>query len=187
MFSESRFLISVRRSCAPPSPGREFAPRRPQLRCRGPPQDPPHLRHRAPERRPGSQLEERRPAGATPARGDGFQRARIVLSRPDGSERRRQCGRRRRRRRAGELRGRAEEVIPLSEALCASSGVMAKRRQSHGVGEALLPTAPGPHSIASLNDMIGSFVDLDLNGLRLQWRNHLGGTGHRHAPECLRG
>ncbi len=38
------------------------------------------------------------------------------------------------------------------------------------------PTAPGPDSIASLNDMIGSFVDLDLNGLRLQWRNHLGGT-----------
>ena len=51
---------------------------------------------------------------------------------------------------------------------------MANRRQSHGVSEALLPTAPGPDSIASLNDMIGSFVDLDLNGLRLQWRNRLG-------------
>src|SRR5271166_5344003 len=60
------------------------------------------------------------------------QRARIVLSHPDGSERRRQCDRRRRRRRAGELRGRAEEVIPLSEAAGASSGVMANRRQSHG-------------------------------------------------------
>ena len=62
---------------------------------------------------------------------------------------------------------------------------MAKRRQSHGVGEALLPTAPGPHSIASLNDMIGSFVDLDLNGLRLQWRNHLGGTPPAHLPRWL--
>ncbi len=72
-----------------------------------------------------------------------------------------------------------------SEALCASSGVMAKRRQSHGVGEALLPTAQGPHSIASLNDMIGSFVDLDLNGLRLQWRNHLGETPPAHLPRWL--
>ncbi len=62
---------------------------------------------------------------------------------------------------------------------------MAKRRQSHGVGEALLPTAPGPHSIALLNDMISSFVDLDLNGLRLQWRNHLGGTPSAHLPRWL--
>jgi len=62
---------------------------------------------------------------------------------------------------------------------------MANRRQSHGVSEALLPTAPGPDSIASLNDMIGSFVDLDLNGLRLQWRNHLGGTPPAHLPRWL--
>ena len=42
------------------------------------------------------------------------------------------------------------------------------------VGEALPRSTPGSEAIASLDDAIAGFVDLDVKGLCLQWRNHLG-------------
>ena len=33
--------------------------------------------------------------------------------------------------------------------------------------------------------MIAGLADLDANGLRLQWRNHLGGTPPAHLPRWL--
>jgi hypothetical protein len=62
---------------------------------------------------------------------------------------------------------------------------MAARRQTGGVGEVL--PSPGPRSDigASLDDVIAGLVDLDLKGLRLQWRNHLGGIPPAHLPRWL--
>ena len=62
---------------------------------------------------------------------------------------------------------------------------MAKRRQSCGVGEALLPSAPRSAERGSLEDLVAGLVDLDVNGLRLQWRNHLGGAPPAHLPRWL--
>ena len=62
---------------------------------------------------------------------------------------------------------------------------MAKRRQSCGVGEALSPSAPRSAERGSLEDLVAGLVDLDVNGLRLQWRNHLGGTPSAHLPRWL--
>ncbi len=66
------------------------------------------------------------------------------------------------------------------EAPIASSGVMAKPQQLCGVGEASIPSTPRSDTVAWLNEMIAGFVNLDVNGLRLQWRNHLGGTPPAH-------
>ena len=38
---------------------------------------------------------------------------------------------------------------------------------------------------ASLDDAIAGFVDLDVKGLCLQWRNHLGGLPPAHLPRWL--
>jgi Protein of unknown function (DUF2924) len=62
---------------------------------------------------------------------------------------------------------------------------MAARRQTCGVGEALPSPAPRSDIGASLDDVIAGLVDLDLKGLRLQWRNHLGGTPPAHLPRWL--
>jgi len=62
---------------------------------------------------------------------------------------------------------------------------MAKRQQSCGVGEALLPSAPRSAERGSLEDLVAGLVDLDVNGLRLQWRNHLGGAPPAHLPRWL--
>lgn len=62
---------------------------------------------------------------------------------------------------------------------------MAARRQTCGVGEALPSPAPRSDIGASLDDVIAGLVDLDLKGLRLQWRNHLGGTPPVHLPRWL--
>jgi hypothetical protein len=37
----------------------------------------------------------------------------------------------------------------------------------------------------SLVALVGEIVDLDLAGLRLCWRNHLGGTSPAHLPKWL--
>ena len=37
----------------------------------------------------------------------------------------------------------------------------------------------------SLSDLIAGLADLDANGLRLRWRNHLGGTPPAHLPRWL--
>ena len=56
------------------------------------------------------------------------------------------------------------------------------------------PSAPDPSSAGakqrsdeatSLSDLIAGLADLDANGLRLQWRNHLGGTPPAHLPRWL--
>ncbi|HEX9169511.1 MAG TPA: DUF2924 domain-containing protein [Roseiarcus sp.] len=61
----------------------------------------------------------------------------------------------------------------------------AKRREAGGGGEAPRLPASGSHGVGSPIDMIGGFAGLDLNGLRLQWRNDLGGTPPAHLPRWL--
>src|SRR5277367_747721 len=60
---------------------------------------------------------------------------------------------------------------------------MAKLPQSSGVGENLLPLAPRSAEHGSV--LVAGLVDRELNGLRLQWRNHLGGTPPAHLPRWL--
>ncbi len=62
---------------------------------------------------------------------------------------------------------------------------MAARRLSRVVGEALRRSTPGSEAIASLDDAIAGFVDLDVKGLCLHWRNHLGGLPPAHLPRWL--
>src|SRR5271166_3995657 len=67
----------------------------------------------------------------------------------------------------------------------ASSGVMPIRRHSGGVGGVSPPPAPRSVEATSLSDLIAGLADLDPNGLRLRWRNHLGGTPPAHLPRWL--
>ena len=62
---------------------------------------------------------------------------------------------------------------------------MAMRRLSGDVGEASPPPAPRSDNAGSVEDVIAGLADLDANGLRLQWRNHLGGTPPAHLPRWL--
>jgi hypothetical protein len=62
---------------------------------------------------------------------------------------------------------------------------MAMRRLSGDVGEASPPWAPRSDNAGSVEDVIAGLADLDANGLRLQWRNHLGGTPPAHLPRWL--
>jgi hypothetical protein len=62
---------------------------------------------------------------------------------------------------------------------------MAKRRQPRGVGEDSVRTTPRSDSIAALSAIITGLIDLDANGLCLQWRNHLGGSPPAHLPRWL--
>jgi Protein of unknown function (DUF2924) len=59
------------------------------------------------------------------------------------------------------------------------------RQLSGDVGEASLPSAPRSDDPGSVEDVIAGLADLDANGLRLQWRNHLGGTPPAHLPRWL--
>ncbi|HZC95734.1 MAG TPA: DUF2924 domain-containing protein, partial [Bradyrhizobium sp.] len=56
---------------------------------------------------------------------------------------------------------------------------------SRRVGENLLPSTPRPAEHGPLEELVTALVDLDVNGLRLQWRNHLGGTVPAHLPRWL--
>ena len=62
---------------------------------------------------------------------------------------------------------------------------MAGRRPPRGGGEGLLRPTPRPKGVLALDDMIAALVELDANGLCLQWRNHLGGTPPAHLPRWL--
>jgi hypothetical protein len=66
-----------------------------------------------------------------------------------------------------------------------SSGLMARRRPTRGADEGLLRPTPGPMGVLALDDMIVALVELDANGLGLQWRTHLGGTPPAHLPRWL--
>ena len=60
-----------------------------------------------------------------------------------------------------------------------------RRRPLRGAGEGLLRPPPRPKGVLALDDMIAALVELDANGLCLQWRNHLGGTPPAHLPRWL--
>jgi len=62
---------------------------------------------------------------------------------------------------------------------------MAERRPSRGVGEGLLRPTPRPDGVLALDHTIAGLVELDANGLCLQWRNRLGGTPPAHLPRWL--
>jgi hypothetical protein len=62
---------------------------------------------------------------------------------------------------------------------------MTKRRQSRGVDEGLLRPTPRSDIIPALAETICGLIDLDTNGLCLQWRNHLGGNAPAHLPRWL--
>src|ERR1700687_4072377 len=62
---------------------------------------------------------------------------------------------------------------------------MARRRPPRGAGEGLLRPRPRSEGVLALDDMIAALVELDANGLCLQWRNHLGGTPPAHLPRWL--
>jgi hypothetical protein len=62
---------------------------------------------------------------------------------------------------------------------------MAGRRPPRGMGEGLVRPTPRPKGVLALDDIIAALVELDANGLCLQWRNHLGGTPPAHLPRWL--
>ena len=62
---------------------------------------------------------------------------------------------------------------------------MPRRRHPAGVGEAPPRPAPSSDPTPSLDDVIAGLADLDADPLRLQWRNHLGGTAPAHLPRWL--
>ena len=62
---------------------------------------------------------------------------------------------------------------------------MPMRRHSGGAGGVAPPPAPRSDEPASLSDLIAGLADIDPNGLRLQRRNHLGGTPPAHLPRWM--
>jgi Protein of unknown function (DUF2924) len=62
---------------------------------------------------------------------------------------------------------------------------MTKRRQSRGVGESLLRPTPRSDSSPALCETISGLIDLDADGLCLQWRNRMGGSPPAHLPRWL--
>lgn len=63
--------------------------------------------------------------------------------------------------------------------------MMIKRRGSRGVANTSPRPTPRSDSIAALGETISGLVDLDANGLCLQWRNRLGGNPPAHLPRWL--
>jgi hypothetical protein len=62
---------------------------------------------------------------------------------------------------------------------------MAMRQPSGDVDAASPLMTPRSDNAGSVEDVIAGLVDLDAKGLRLQWRNHLGGTPPAHLPRWL--
>jgi hypothetical protein len=71
------------------------------------------------------------------------------------------------------------------ETQSASSGVMAMRRPSGDAGATSPLSTPRSDNAGSVEDVIAGLADLDAKGLRLHWRNHLGGTPPAHLPRWL--
>jgi len=62
---------------------------------------------------------------------------------------------------------------------------MAKRRNSVGASEALVPPAPSLSEGEALDCLVASLSRLNMDQLRLRWRNHLGGVAPAHLPGGL--
>ena len=62
---------------------------------------------------------------------------------------------------------------------------MVKRRKASGVGEASVPPTPSTSERETLEASVASLSGLDVDQLRLQWRNHLGGVAPSHLPRWL--
>src|SRR5271169_5969458 len=62
---------------------------------------------------------------------------------------------------------------------------MAARENSTDAGERQSRPAPSSSPPNSLDALIAGLADLDAGQLRLQWRNHLGGTPPVHLPRWL--
>ena len=57
---------------------------------------------------------------------------------------------------------------------------MVKRRKASGVGEASVPPTPSTSERETLKASVVSLSGLNVDQLRLQWRNHLGGVAPAH-------
>lgn len=62
---------------------------------------------------------------------------------------------------------------------------MAKRRIARDVGEPLVPPARSSVEHEKLEVSVGALSGLNVDRLRLQWRNHLGGIAPAHLPGWL--
>ena len=62
---------------------------------------------------------------------------------------------------------------------------MSQGRRSGDVGESLSLQASSPREAETLDATVAGLADLDADQLRLQWRNHLGGTAPAHLPRWL--
>ena len=62
---------------------------------------------------------------------------------------------------------------------------MPARRHANGAGEIPPRPAPSSEEAVTLATTIAGLADLDADRLRLQWRNHLGGTPPAHLPRWL--
>ena len=62
---------------------------------------------------------------------------------------------------------------------------MAARKTPTVPGEKESRPAPSSRSVDSLDALVAGLADLDADQLRLQWRNHLGGTPPAHLPRWL--
>jgi Protein of unknown function (DUF2924) len=62
---------------------------------------------------------------------------------------------------------------------------MAAREKPIGPGERMSRPAPASRWADSLDALVAGLADLDVDKLRLQWRNHLGGIPPVHLPRWL--
>ena len=62
---------------------------------------------------------------------------------------------------------------------------MAERRKASGPGGALVPPAPSASERETIDALVASLSGLNMDRLRLQWRNHLGGIAPAHLPGWL--
>src|SRR5271166_2566582 len=60
---------------------------------------------------------------------------------------------------------------------------MTKRRKASDAGEASVPPAPSSSERETLDASVASLSGLNLDQLRLQWRNHLGGIAPAQAAD----